>query len=148
MTKLNQIIAVEKGVKRGSLRELTDAHHRLQKPAPLAGISRTYQPKDEDGELLPPESTRVQVRAEDVLRMTAAVLTRLFDVTATKDWANCSAKADVLPEVALVAAEATAKITPRTATRQLGLFCAGSPRSSRSCHQHDRDEHNRRPAAR
>ncbi len=50
MAKLNQIIAVEKGVKSGSLRELTDAHHALQKPALLAGISRTYQPKDEDGE--------------------------------------------------------------------------------------------------
>jgi hypothetical protein len=30
-----------------------------------------------------------------VLRQTAATLTRLFDVTATKDWANCVAKADV-----------------------------------------------------
>ena len=62
----------------------------------LAGISRTYQPKDEDGEVLPPESTRVQVKAEDVLRRTATVLTRLFDVTATKDRANCVAKADIV----------------------------------------------------
>ena len=96
MTKLNQIIAVEKGVKSGSLRDLTDAHHALQKPALLAGISRTYQPKDEEGEVLPPESTRVQVKTEDVLRTTATVLTRLFDVTATKDWANCVAKADIV----------------------------------------------------
>jgi hypothetical protein len=96
MAKLNQIIAVEKGVKSGSLRELTDAHHALQKPALLAGISRTYQPKDEEGEQLPPESTRVQVKTEDVLRQTSTVLTRLFDVTATKDWANCTAKADVV----------------------------------------------------
>jgi hypothetical protein len=95
-TKLNQIIAVEKGVKSGALRDLTDAHHSLQKPALLAGISRTYQPKDEDGEVLPPESTRVQVKTEDVLRRTAEVLTRLFDVTATKDWANCVARADVV----------------------------------------------------
>ena len=40
--------------------------------------------------------TRVQVKTEDVLRKTATVLTRLFDVTATKDWANCAAKADVV----------------------------------------------------
>src|SRR5215472_9467757 len=96
MTKLSQIIAVEKGVKSGSLRDLTDAHYALQKPALLAGISRTYQPKDEEGEVLPPESTRVQVKTEDVLRRTATVLTRLFDVTATKDWANCVARADVV----------------------------------------------------
>jgi len=95
MAKLNQIIAVEKSVKSGALRDLTDAHHSLQKPSLLAGISRTYQPKDEEGEQLPPESTRVQVKAEDVLRDTAKTLTRLFDVTATKDWANCDAKADV-----------------------------------------------------
>ena len=95
-TKLNQIIAVEKGVKSGALRDLTDAHHSLQKPALLTGISRTYQPKDEEGEALPPESTRVQVKTEDVLRRTAEVLTRLFDVAATKDWANCVARADVV----------------------------------------------------
>ncbi|GLY87687.1 hypothetical protein [Actinoallomurus iriomotensis] len=95
MAKLNQIIAVEKGVKSGSLRDLTDAHHGLQKPALLAGISRVYQPKDEEGEQLPPESTRVQVKAEEVIRRTSEVMTRLFDVTATKDWANCTAKADI-----------------------------------------------------
>ncbi|AOS64308.1 DUF7873 family protein [Actinoalloteichus hymeniacidonis] len=96
MTKLNQIIAVEKGVKSGALRDLASAQQALQKPALLAGISRTYQPKDEEGEQLPAESTRVQVKTEDVLRKTASVLTRLFDVTATKDWANCIAKADVV----------------------------------------------------
>ncbi|HSA50571.1 MAG TPA: hypothetical protein VLH10_10740 [Yinghuangia sp.] len=96
MTKLNQIIAVEKGVKSKSAQELTAAGQDLQKPTLLSGISRTYQPKDEDGEQLPPESTRVQVKAEDVLRTTAATLTRLFDVTATKDWANCDARADVV----------------------------------------------------
>ncbi|MHB6911970.1 DUF7873 family protein [Streptomyces sp. DB-54] len=98
MAKLNQIIAVEKGIKSKSHKDLTSAHHGLQKPALLAGISRTYQPKDEEGEQLPPESTRVQVHAEDVLRDTARALTRLFDVTATKDWANCTARADVTVE--------------------------------------------------
>lgn len=94
--KLNQIIAVEKGVKSKSLQELTQAHHDVQKPALLAGISRTYQPKDEEGEQLPPESTRVQVKAEDVLHEVGDTLTRLFDVTATKDWANRTAAADVV----------------------------------------------------
>ena len=96
MTRLNQIIAVEKGVKSRSYADLTEAHHTLQKSALLAGIARTYQPRDDDGEQYPPESTRVQVRADDVLRGTAATLTRLFDITATKDWANCQAKADVV----------------------------------------------------
>ena len=95
-TKLNQIIAVEKGVKSRSLQELTEAHHALQKPTLLSGISRTYRPKDEEGEQLPPESTRVQIKAEDIIRDTTEVLTKLFDVVATKDWANCKAKANVV----------------------------------------------------
>ena len=60
--------------------------HALQKPALFAGISRTYQPKDEEGESLPPESTKVQIKAEEIIHNTVAVLTKLFDITATKDW--------------------------------------------------------------
>ncbi|MFC6079881.1 DUF7873 family protein [Sphaerisporangium aureirubrum] len=95
MTKLNQILAVEKGVKSDVQRKVTDAYHRIQKTPLLSGISRTYQPIDDEGEQLPPESTRVQVQAEQVLKEVAGALTRLFDVTATKDVANCSATADV-----------------------------------------------------
>lgn len=106
VAKLNQIIAVEKGVKSKAQQDLAAAQHNLQKPALLAGISRTYQAKDEEGEQLPPESTRVQVRAEDVLRETAKTLTRLFDVTATKDWANCTARADVTVDGRVLVSEA------------------------------------------
>jgi hypothetical protein len=95
MTKLNQIIAVEKGIKSRSFQELTDAHQSVQKPSLLSGIARTYQPKDEEGEQLPPESTRVQLRSDEVLRDIAVSLTRLFDVTASKDATNCVARADV-----------------------------------------------------
>jgi hypothetical protein len=95
VTKLNQIIAVEKGVKSKSYADISAAHHKVQKQALLAGIARAYQPKDDEGEQLPPESTRVQVKAEDVLGEVGQTLTRLFDVTATKDWANGTATADV-----------------------------------------------------
>ncbi|MEU7822570.1 hypothetical protein [Catellatospora sp. NPDC049133] len=96
MAKLNQIIAIEKGIKSRSFQDLTEAHHAVQKPALLSGISRTYQAKDEEGEQLPPESTKVQTRAEDVLRQIGTTLSRLFDVTATKDATNCVARADVV----------------------------------------------------
>lgn len=96
MPKLNQIIAIEKSVKSQSLRELTDAHKTLQKESLLAGIARTYRPRDDEGEQYPPESTRVQVRADDVIDQTMTVLIKLFDVTATKDWANGDARADVV----------------------------------------------------
>lgn len=95
-TKLNQIIAIEKGVKAGAFTLLTDAHHAAQRTGPLAGISRTYRPRDEDGEQLPPESTKVQVSTTDVLNQVRRALVRLFDVTATRDVTNCSALADVV----------------------------------------------------
>ncbi|OHV46700.1 hypothetical protein [Pseudofrankia sp. BMG5.36] len=95
MTKLNQIIAIEKGVKARAAREFADLQGSTQKDALLAGISRTYQPRDEDGDQLPAEGTKVQVRVEEVLTQLSAVLTRLFDVVATKDIANRTATADV-----------------------------------------------------
>jgi uncharacterized protein YfkK (UPF0435 family) len=96
MAKLNQIIAIEKGVKSQTMRELTDAHQQLQKTAQLAGISRTYRPKDEEGEQYPPETQKVQVKADEVIKHTVEALTRLFDVVATKDWSNGDARADVV----------------------------------------------------
>ncbi|MEG4806189.1 hypothetical protein QUA82_00580 [Microcoleus sp. F8-D3] len=95
MARLNQIIAIEKGIKSRSVQELAEAQKALQKPAVLSGISRTYRPKDEEGEQLPSESKKVEVKAEEIIRKTTEVLTKLFDVTATKDWTNCSARADV-----------------------------------------------------
>ena len=89
MTRLSQIIAVEKGVKSDAARRPREARSDAAHPARLSGIARTYQPRDDDGDKLPPESTRVQVKTEDVLSGVAASLTRLFDVTLTKDTANC-----------------------------------------------------------
>ncbi|HVU09626.1 MAG TPA: hypothetical protein VHD90_00055 [Phototrophicaceae bacterium] len=108
MTKLNQIIAVEKGVKSQALRDLTDAHQLLQKTSMLSGIARSYRPRDEEGEQLPPESTKVQVKAEEVIRKTTEIMTRLFDVTATKDWANTQAKADVVVDGEVLLAQVPA----------------------------------------
>jgi len=95
MARLNQIIAIEKSIKSRSVQELAEAQKALQKPGLLSGISRTYRPKDEEGEQLPPESKKVEVKTEEIIRKTTEVLTKLFDITATKDWTNCQARADV-----------------------------------------------------
>ena len=96
MTKLNQIVAVEKGEKARALTEETALHREVQKPPLLAGISRTYKPKDDEGDQLPAESTRVQVNAEDILEKLGKTLSNLFDVTLTKEVANTKATADVV----------------------------------------------------
>jgi hypothetical protein len=96
MPKLNQIIAIESGVRSNSVKELSDAHHALLKPALLHGIARTYTPKDDEGDKLPAEATKVQVIAPMMLKQSAQVWTRLFDITLTRDAANCAAKANVV----------------------------------------------------
>ncbi len=95
MSKLNQIVAVEKGIKSRAEKDLTEAHHALKKPDLLSGIVRQYKPLQETGEQLPGENKRVQVTVDDVLKRTGDILVELFDITATKDFANCSARADV-----------------------------------------------------
>lgn len=105
MPKLNQIIAIEHGTKTQTQKDLTEAHHALQKPALLTGIARTYRTKDDDGDKFPDESTRVQTTAAAMLDTTARIMGALFDLVATKDWANCEAKADVVVDgVTLIAA--------------------------------------------
>ena len=96
MPKLNQIIAIEKGLKNQQNQLITEAYHQIQKPALISGIARTYRPRDDEGEKLPSESTQVQVRIEDLLTKTTDAWTKLIDVTATKDAANCVATADVV----------------------------------------------------
>lgn len=96
MTRLNQIIAVEKGVKSKATRVETDLYHALEKKQLFSGLSRVYTPKDdEDGDKLPSEHQVVQFKSEDVLKELSKSLTRVMDVTATKDAANTQAKADV-----------------------------------------------------
>jgi len=96
MAKLCQLIAVEKSVKNKAQTVITEAYHKIQKPALLAGISRTYRPLDELGEQLPAESTRVQTTVDELIRDVSKTMIDLFDVTASKDWGNCKAVANVV----------------------------------------------------
>jgi len=96
MPKLNQILAIEKGIKTRVYADFTDLHTATQKPALMNGFTKTYQPRDEDGENYPPESQKVQHEHQAVFDRVTAGLTELFDITATKDWANCTARADVV----------------------------------------------------
>ena len=96
MAKLNQILAIEKGIKTRVYAEVTELHQATQKPPLMNGFHKTYQPRDEEGETYPPEHQKVQHVAGEVLDRIAAGLAELFDITATKDWANCTAKADVV----------------------------------------------------
>ncbi len=95
MAKLNQIIAVVSGRKTQAERTFTDAYQLIQKADGLSGISRTYKPKDDDGDTLPSESKIVQVKTTDLVNVVKEQLTDLMDLVATQDYANCEAKADI-----------------------------------------------------
>jgi hypothetical protein len=96
MSKLNQIVAVVNGQKTRTQKSLTELHHKCQKADLFAGISRRYQPKDEEGEQLPPEDKQVQERVAEICLEAKASLARLLEVVRTQDEANCKAKADVI----------------------------------------------------
>lgn len=96
MPKLNQIVAVEKSVKSRVYGDFTELHKASQKAELFSGFSKNYRKRDEEGEDYPPESKRVQLESEGVLNQVAKLLSELFDVTATKDFANCGAFADVI----------------------------------------------------
>lgn len=96
MAQLHQIIALEKGIKSRTTAEFASAQQSLARAELLSGVSRTYQAKEDGGEQLPPESKRVQIRATDVLADVKASLTRLFDVTLTKDATNSAATASIV----------------------------------------------------
>lgn len=95
MSQLNQIIAVEKPRKSEATRHWSDVYKLIQKPDLFNGMTRTYQPKAEDGEQLPADTTVLQVRSNDMLGKLLGSLADYFDVTAQKDWGNCDAVADV-----------------------------------------------------
>ena len=74
MPKLNQILAIEKGVKTRVYAEFTDLHNATQKPALMNGFTKTYQPRDEDGEMYPPESQKVQYEHQTVFDRVARMM--------------------------------------------------------------------------
>lgn len=95
-TLLNQVIAVRASVKNDTEANLTKVYHLLQRSELLAGLTRTYTPRDDEGFRYPPETTNVQVTTEQILKNISVDLSRLFDVTGALDWTNQDARADVV----------------------------------------------------
>lgn len=103
MTKLNQIVAIEDTAKKTAELNLTAAYHMIQKDPLFSGIARVYEPKDEEGDQLPPEQTKVQKNVETIFEVVANEMTRFFDLTLTKETANTQAKADIIVDGVTIA---------------------------------------------
>lgn len=102
MNRLNQIIAVEKGIKSRVYSEISELHKVIQKPDLFNGFAKQYQKKDEDGEDFPAERKRVQFNTKDVLRNVERATTEYLNVMARKDWTNCEATSDVVLDDTIV----------------------------------------------
>lgn len=103
--KLNAAIAVEKGTKTRVYAEVSELYKAIQKPDLFNGFSKTYRPKDDGGEMYPPEARKVQMSVKDVLRKFIDLRTEAFDVTAIKDIGNTSAKANIVVDGTVIATD-------------------------------------------
>lgn len=106
--KLNQVLAEERAAKASAQLALTEAHHLSQKGELFNGFERVYTPALEDGRRFPPEGKIVQKDSERVLDELSTQLVDLFDTVARKDWANTSAKADVVVNGEVIVKDAPA----------------------------------------
>lgn len=96
--KLNQIIAIEKGVKNIAEEVRTRAYQILQKPDLFRGHSRTYTPKIDGDEQLPPDNKTVPFQVSILLNEINQGMLEYFDITYAKEFGNTSAVADIVLE--------------------------------------------------
>lgn len=93
--KLNQIIALVAGKKTRIQKFLTGIHHGWKEER-LKGISRTYSPKDEEGEQLPPEVRSVQIRVNQSINSIREQMADFINIVASQEIANTTAKANLI----------------------------------------------------
>lgn len=96
MPKLNQIIAVVNGKKNHAENEVKRITSMMLRGDLLQGLSRTYKPKDEDGDRFPNELKHPQYSVKQGLKELAVSLKDLFNATATMDATNGIARANVI----------------------------------------------------
>lgn len=96
--KLNQAIALSRGVRANAQKALTTAYHEIAKAPQFAGITKTYSPRDEEGEKLAGEHQKVQATGERVIDDVHATLAKMYDLIGGIDLSNCDALADVMVE--------------------------------------------------
>jgi hypothetical protein len=106
--KLNQVLAVEKAIKVRTYSALTEMHKAAQTAALFNGQTRNYTPLKDDGIPQAPQNQKVQRNAEEMFADAKKLLTDLFDITATKDWGNQTAKANLIVDGQTILADVPA----------------------------------------
>lgn len=95
--KLAQVNAVLTTQKAAAEKAVTELYKRVQKESDFVGRSRVYRPMDDEkGSKLPPENQAVRYKASELLKAVAQTWAGVWDLTATQDEGNTSARADVV----------------------------------------------------
>lgn len=99
--KLCQIIAIDKGTRAETTSAITRLHRLSEKPGLFEGQERTFEPLADENQL-PPESSRVQQRADDQITSFVESFSELLNVQFSKDSGNTQARANVIVEDVVV----------------------------------------------
>ena len=83
--KLNQLIAILQSVKANATKGKTEVYQLCQKNALFQGLSRTYQSREEDGFIYPPESQKLTLKADELIDKFVLASTEFWDLAATQD---------------------------------------------------------------
>ncbi|NIR95208.1 MAG: hypothetical protein GWO08_16575, partial [Gammaproteobacteria bacterium] len=95
--KLHQILAVETGEKNRATKRTTELYKLIKKTGLFKGFVRTYKPRNDEDIRLPDERTEVQYTVKDVVNsLINEGQAKLWDLTATRDWGNTHARADIV----------------------------------------------------
>jgi len=95
--KLNQVIALVGGRKTRIQKLLTEVHHGWHVDR-LTGMSKIYKPKDEEGEVFPPENRHVQLQVNQAIEDLLPSLIDFYDLVATQETGNTTATGDIIVE--------------------------------------------------
>ena len=93
--KLHELLAFEKGVRKRSQAEMTEAHRQTADERLCSGLVKRYEPAEEGGIQYPSERVPVTTRYQDAMRRFGEAWAAEVDVVSRKDRANLSALADV-----------------------------------------------------
>ena len=100
---MNQVVAVVTAKKRLASDAITGAYHAIQKGELFQGISRTYTPRDDEGEKFPPESKVAQASVPLLLESVTGPMTEMFDTVLTQDAANTIAEGAIAVDGKVIA---------------------------------------------
>ena len=100
--RLNQIIALETGIKSQTYSKLTELNKLVQKAELFNGFVKTFEKSNEDLEDLAGDHKKIQQSIDKVLLEVLSISFDYWGVVAQKEWSNCVAKANVIVDGAVL----------------------------------------------